>query len=331
MPVKPKKIINAILITIILTAIGGAEIFFFYTQQKKINSLNSKMQNLNETTQKISDRAAESENNLKETNKSLAENIAELQEKVGIIEDKEPAKQRKSQDEILTEAVAKIAPSVVSIVITKDVPKLEIVYENPFGDDPFFKDFNIRVPRYRQKGTESQKIGAGTGFLIAKTGYILTNKHVVDDNTASYTVLLSDGKQLQAKVIYKDTKIDAAIVKVEGNNFSFVSLGDSSALKLGQSVFAVGNALGEYSNSVSTGIISGLNRNIEAADGSGTEKLTGVIQTDAAINPGNSGGPLVALEGTVIGINVATVQGSSNISFSVPINTVKEIINKTIK
>lgn len=329
MPIKLKAIISTAILIIFIALIGGGEIFFFYTQQQKINTLNSQMKNLNEMAQRISDQAAESEKNLKETNKYLAENIAELQGKVGIIEKKKPA--ATSQDEILTKAVADVAPSVVSIVITKDVPKLEIVYENPFGDDPFFKDFNIRVPRYRQKGTESQKVGAGTGFLLAKNGYIMTNRHVVEDESASYTVLLSNGKQLPAKVIYRDKSIDAAIVKIEGDNFAFVNLGDSSALKLGQAVFAIGNALGEYNNSVSTGIISGLNREIETSDGAGTKKLTDVIQTDAAINPGNSGGPLVTLDGKVIGVNVATVRGSSNISFSVPINTVKEIINKTIK
>ncbi|MFH0856578.1 MAG: trypsin-like peptidase domain-containing protein [bacterium] len=328
---KLKKIFNTLLLIILITVIGGAEIFFFYSQQKNINNLNAEMQGVNEMMQKISDRAAETENNLKAANKSLAENISELQKKVGIIENKEPVALGESHDEILTAAVAKIAPAVVSIVITKDVPKLEIVYENPFGDDPFFQDFGIRVPRYRQKGTESQKVGAGTGFLIAKNGYIITNRHVVEDDAASYTALLSDGKQLQGKVIYKDKNIDAAIIKVEGDNFPFVALGDSASLKLGQSVFAVGNALGEYNNSVSTGIISGLNRDITASGGSGSETLTGVIQTDAAINPGNSGGPLVTIEGHVIGVNVATVQGSNNISFSVPINMVKEIIEKTVK
>jgi serine protease Do len=237
-----------------------------------------------------------------------------------------------SQDQLLTDAVAKTAPAVVSIVISKDVPQLQVVYTNPFGDDPFFKDFGFQVPTYKQIGTQKQKVGAGTGFLITSDGYIVTNRHVVEDAAADYTVLLSNGKQLPAKVVYKDSKLDTAIIKVDGSNFATVALGDSSGLKLGQAVIAIGNALGEYNNSVSTGIISGLGRTVQASDPQGnTETLSGVIQTDAAINPGNSGGPLLTLQGQVIGINVATVQGSSNISFSIPINMVKEIINTVTK
>lgn len=237
----------------------------------------------------------------------------------------------KSQDELVTAAVAKVTPTVVSVVIAKDVPQLEIVYSNPFGNDPFFKDFNIRVPTYRQKGTVRQKVGAGTGFLITADGYILTNKHVVADDQADYTVLLSSGQQKPAKVIYKDFSNDIAIIKIDGSGYSKVDLGDSAQLKLGQSVLAIGNALGEYNNSVSVGIISGLNRNIQATGQSGTEQLSGVIQTDAAINPGNSGGPLINLDGQVVGINVATVSGSNSISFSIPVNAVKDIIKTVIK
>lgn len=238
----------------------------------------------------------------------------------------------KSQDELLTEAVGRIAPAVVSIVITKDVPQLEVVYVNPFGDDPFFKDFGIRIPQYRQKGTAEKKVGAGTGFIVNPNGYIITNRHVAEDQNARYTVLLTNGIQKQATVIYRDSEIDVAVLKIEGNDRSPVILGNSDLLKLGQSVFAVGNALGEYNNSVSVGIVSGLNRNLEAFDSSKNkmEKLQGVIQTDAAINPGNSGGPLVNLNGEVIGINVAMASGE-NIGFSIPINLIKPIIKAYIK
>ncbi len=236
----------------------------------------------------------------------------------------------KSQDELLTDAVAKVTPAVVSIVISKDVPNLQVVYENPFGDDPFFKDFGFKVPTYRQNGTTHQKVGAGTGFIISSDGYILTNRHVVADKSADYTALLSDGKQLPVQVIYIDSEIDVAIAKISGK-FNSISFGNSDALQLGQSVIAIGNALGEYNNSVSVGIVSGLNRQITASDNSGgSETLNGVIQTDAAINPGNSGGPLLDLNGRVVGVNVATVTGSSNISFSIPINIVKTIIKREI-
>jgi len=234
----------------------------------------------------------------------------------------------KSQGELLTEAVARVTPAVVSIVISKDVPKLEVRYVNPFGDDPFFKDFNIQVPVYRQVGTEKQKVGAGSGFLVRANGYIVTNKHVVADTGATYTVLLADGTQKTATVLYRDQTHDLAVVKIEGSGLSTVPLGDSTTLKLGQSVFAVGNALGEYNNSVSVGIISGLNRSIQAQSQSGVETLSGVIQTDAAINQGNSGGPLVDLNGNAIGVNVAMVQGSQNIGFSIPISQVRAALSK---
>lgn len=246
------------------------------------------------------------------------------------LENRRQVKQ-KSQDELLTSAVAKATPGVVSIVVSKDVPLLEVSYQNPFGDDPYFKNFKFQVPVYRQKGVERKKVGAGTGFIVTRDGYILTNKHVVEDDTAQYMVLLSDGSQKEAKIIYKDQSIDIAIVKVGGTNYSPISLGDSSSLKLGQTVVAIGNALGSYNNSVSVGIVSGLDRDIEARGGSGApEQLKGIIQTDAAINPGNSGGPLLNLNGEAVGINVATVIGSNNISFSIPVNVVKGIIKKVI-
>ncbi len=242
------------------------------------------------------------------------------------LKNREVVKQ-KSQDELLTAAVAKVAPAVVSVVVSKDVPKLEVVYKNPFGDDPFFKNFNIRIPVYQQKGVERKQVGAGTGFLITSDGYLLTNKHVVADTTASYTVLLTDGSQKEAQVVYRDNSHDIAILKIAGGGLSTAAtFGNSDALKLGQTVVAIGNALGEYNNSVSVGIISGLGRNIEASG----VKLNDVIQTDAAINPGNSGGPLLDLGGRVVGVNVATVVGASSISFAIPINVVKGIIKTAI-
>jgi len=262
------------------------------------------------------------------------QNVSSQQQKAGLalneLQNRQVVKQ-KSQEELLTAAVAKVAPDVVSIVISKDVPLLEVTYQNPFGDDPFFKDFNIQVPVYQQKGTQRQNVGAGTGFLVSSDGYIVTNRHVVEDTSADYTVLLASGKQLSAKVTYRDANNDIAIIKVSGSGFGYVSLGDSGSLQLGQTVAAIGNALGQYSNSVSVGIIAGLNRTISAQDSNGqVEKLTGIIQTDAAINPGNSGGPLLDLDGKVVGINVATVIGSNNISFSIPISIVKPIIKSVL-
>ncbi len=233
----------------------------------------------------------------------------------------------KSQAPSLTVAVAKVIPAVVSIVISEAVPQLQVQYENPFGNDPNFQGFNIQIPVYQQVGTTTERVGAGTGFLISPNGYILTNRHVIIDPSASYTVLLSNGTQKIASVIYKDPNNDIAILKISGSGYPSATLGDSSTLQLGQTVAAIGNALGQYSNSVSTGIISGLDRSVQAQDANGTtEQLTGIIQTDAAINPGNSGGPLLDLNGDVVGVNVATVIGSNNISFSIPINSVKSVI-----
>lgn len=261
------------------------------------------------------------------TDEALGKQLLETEKKLQALQQgKTSTGTAKSRDEQLTDAVARVSPAVVSIVISKDVPQLEVVYTNPFGNDPFFKDFNVRVPSYRQKGVKRQKVGAGTGFIVTANGYILTNKHVVIDEEASYTVLLSDGSQKAGKVVYRDKTLDIALVKIEGTAYSHVNLGNSDAMKLGQTVVAIGNALGEYSNSVSVGIISGLNRSLQVGGGNGfAEELKGVIQTDAAINPGNSGGPLLDMNGNVIGVNVATVMGSNNISFSIPINKVKEV------
>ena len=159
----------------------------------------------------------------------------------------------------------------------------------------------------------------------------MTNKHVIADSKAEYTIFDSVGEKHEAEILARDPINDVAIIKISGNNYQPVKLGNSKSLQLGQTVIAIGNALGEYNNTVSMGIISGLNRTIQATTSNGSiETLSDVIQTDAAINPGNSGGPLLDLNGNVIGINVATVQGSSNISFSIPESTFRSIIKTAI-
>lgn len=272
--------------------------------------------------QTLSERISALEEHLGSLAKESSDTAAELERRKLI--------RQKSQEELLTDAVAQVAPSVVSILVSKSVPKFEVVYENPFGDDPFFKNFGIQVPRIVQKGSEVQQIAAGTGFFIRSDGYIATNRHVVSDSEAIYTALLSDGSREQAEVVYRDADIDFAVMKVPGSGYRAASLGDSDTLKLGQSVFAIGNALGEFNNSVSVGIISGLNRDLSALGADGPEELSGVIQTDAAINPGNSGGPLSDLSGSVIGINVATARDGDNVGFSIPISFVKGIIDSVL-
>lgn len=239
-----------------------------------------------------------------------------------------------STDRAVTETVERVNPAVVSIVVSKDVPVLEQYLEefNPFGG--FFGDgFLFRVPGVREKGKEKREVGGGSGFLVSKEGLVVTNKHVVDDENAEYTVLLNDGKKVGAKVLAKDPSLDLAVLKLtEGDGYPFLEFGTSANLKLGQSVIAIGNALGEFRNSVSVGVVSGLARSLVAGDGmGGSEALEGVIQTDAAINPGNSGGPLLDLSGRVIGVNIAVAQGSENIGFALPSDAVKGAVESVAK
>lgn len=236
-----------------------------------------------------------------------------------------------SESDSLTSAVAKASPAVVSVVVSKDVPLLQVQYVDPFGNDPQFQGSGIQVPVFKQTGTELQEVGAGTGFIVRSDGYIITNRHVVSDPQASYTVLLSTGVKKNAKVVYQDSTHDVAVLKIDGSGYSVLPLGDSSLLQLGQTIAAIGNALGQYDNTVSVGIVSGLNRTIEAQDDQGNvETLSNIIQTDASINPGNSGGPLLDLSGNVVGVNVAMDQGGNNIAFAIPVNEIKPIINRAL-
>lgn len=233
-----------------------------------------------------------------------------------------------NKDLSVVDIVKKVNPAVVSIILTKEVPKYETYIDNtnPFGD--FFPSFFFNTPQYRQNGTEIKEIGGGSGFFVSSDGLIVTNRHVVDQDGVGYTVFTSDGKKYTAKVVAKDPVLDIALIKVDGSGFKNLSLGNSDNLEVGESVIAIGNALSEFKNTVSVGIVSGLSRSIFAGDGRGnTEFLDQVIQTDAAINPGNSGGPLLNFKGEVIGVNVAVAQGSQNVGFALPINSVKSAIN----
>lgn len=238
-----------------------------------------------------------------------------------------------TEESAITQAVEKVSPAVVSIIVTKDLPIIERYYTRPRGGSDFFEYFFgegfgefFQEPQYRQRGTEEREVGGGTGFLINSEGYIVTNKHVVIDEEANYTVLMNDESTREAEVLARDPINDIAILKIEGNNFPHLELGDSDTLKVGQTVIAIGNALGEFRNTVSTGVISGLSRSIVAGGtGIGTEQLTGVIQTDASINPGNSGGPLLNIAGQVIGINTAIVRSAQNIGFTIPVNEIRSV------
>jgi S1-C subfamily serine protease len=235
-----------------------------------------------------------------------------------------------SQEDLVVKAVEDIWPAVVSIVVSKDVPIVESYLSDPFEE--FFEfPFELEIPQSEQKGTERQEIGSGTGFIISSDGLVLTNKHVVLDEEADYTVFTNDGESYTAKVLAKDAIQDIAVLKIDQSNgepFSVVKFGDSDKLKSGQTVVAIGSALGEFRNTVSVGVISALGRTITASGGGLVETLEDVIQTDAAINKGNSGGPLLNLRGEVIGINTATVMGAQSISFAIPINYAKRGVDQ---
>lgn len=219
------------------------------------------------------------------------------------------------EESVVIDVVEKVSPSVVSIAV-----------ENQQLFDPFFG-----LP---QQGTRES--GIGTGFVVSKDGLILTNKHVVSSSKDKYIAIISDKdgneRKLEIKEINRDPFNDLAIVKVDptagsGQVLEPLELGDSDKLKVGQKVIAIGNALGRFENTVTTGVVSGLGRGVAPVDPTTgiAERLEDLIQTDAAINPGNSGGPLVATSGQVIGINTA-VASAENIGFAIKVNIAKQLI-----
>lgn len=168
----------------------------------------------------------------------------------------------------------------------------------------------------------------GTGFIVSSDGLIVTNKHVVSATGASYAVFTSEGKEYAAKVVAVDPSFDIAFIKIDGKNLPVAELGDSDNIQVGQKAIAFGNALGQYQNTVTSGIISAVGRAIDAGSETslGTERLENMIQTDAAINPGNSGGPLVNIAGQVIGINTAVDAQAQGIGFAIPINLARSAL-----
>jgi len=210
------------------------------------------------------------------------------------------------EESAVIQLVEQVSPAVVSIV-TREV-----------GFDPF-------------TGPYAESAGIGTGFIIDAQGLVLTNSHVVEAG-GDYTVVLSDDRTFEVKKVHLDRLNDLAILEIDASRLPVVELGDSDALKVGQTVVAIGNALGRYGNTVTTGVVSGIARQVTASGGFGQSKtFEDVIQTDAALNPGNSGGPLLNLGGQVIGINVATTSGADNIGFAIPINVAKPVISDFIK
>ncbi len=201
-------------------------------------------------------------------------------------------------------AVEKSSPAVVSIVAAK------------VSLDP-------------STGVVQDQQGIGTGFIIRSNGVILTASHVVEDRTINYKVVTRDDKTYDVKQIDLDPSIDFAVLKITASGLPTINLGDSQALKVGQKVVAIGNALGRFENTVTVGVVSGIGRGVDPSSSAGILQgtLENVIQTDAALNPGNSGGPLLDLSGQVVGINFATTVGAENIGFVIPINSVKPVLD----
>jgi serine protease Do len=172
--------------------------------------------------------------------------------------------------------------------------------------------------------TEGEGLG-GSGFVVASDGTIVTNKHVVANLRDECEVITQDGKRFRATILARDPASDIAFLKIERHDIPPLPLGSAKTLMLGETVIAIGNALGQFANTVSAGIVSGLSRSLLAAldEEGNVEELEGLIQTDAAINPGNSGGPLVNLLGEAVGVNIATVLGAQNLGFAIPIDVVR--------
>lgn len=209
------------------------------------------------------------------------------------------------EESAIIKVVETASPAVVSVV-TKEV-----------GFDP-------------ETGIVEEEKGIGTGFIVDEGGLILTNWHVVSDERTEYTIVTKDKKSYPVSKVFRDQGNDIAIVKIDASGLPTLKLGDPSNLKVGQTVVAIGNALGKFDNSVTTGVVSQIGRKVTANRdlfGIQKETLENVIQTDAALNPGNSGGPLLNLSAEVVGVNVATTQGAQNIGFAIPINIAKGVLD----
>ena len=174
--------------------------------------------------------------------------------------------------------------------------------------------------------TESQ-LGLGTGVIVTENGYILSNEHVTGSKYSKCYVTLENGNSYNGTVVWSDSNIDLSIVKIEANNLKYVTFADSDNIKIGETVYAIGNPIGfEFRRTVTSGIISAKNRTIKIEEEDTVSYMTDLIQTDATINPGNSGGPLIYPNGQVIGINTVKISSAEGIGFAIPINIVKPII-----
>jgi len=225
------------------------------------------------------------------------------------------------EENVITDVVTRASPSVVTVGISQTRRVGDMFQFNPF--DPF----SPVAPQSGKSSVIEQDIGSG--FVISSDGLIVTNKHVVSVPDAKYRVITNDDKTYDVVKIYRDPDNDLAIVKINATGLKPIEMGNSDNIKVGQMAIAIGTALGEFRNTVTVGVLSGVGRGITAGspyEGS-AEKLDNVIQTDAAINPGNSGGPLLNSSGQAIGVNTAVSAEGQGIGFALPINVVKEALN----
>lgn len=222
-----------------------------------------------------------------------------------------------SEEDQLVRVIAKDAPAVVSILVQKLRPTQEVTV----GGDG---QGHVGEPK-----DELAEIGRGTGFLIDANGLIVTNRHVAGDRAAVYTVVLTDERSFTARIIDIDPVNDLALLKIEASDLPFLTLAANDDVRIGQTTVAIGNALGKYANTVTRGILSGLDRNVDATDNeTGTsEKLEELLQTDAAINAGNSGGPLLNSKGEVIGVDTAVETYAEGLGFAIPVSEVRKVLD----
>ena len=196
----------------------------------------------------------------------------------------------------------------------------------------------VGISKLEQNGTSiflgnpEGKLGLGSGIIVTDNGYILTNQHVAGNKYSNCYVTLENGKTFDGTVVWADSNIDLAIVKIAGNNLDYISLADSDNIRLAEDVYAIGNPIGiEFQRTVTKGIISGKNRTIKLSDDENSSYMEDLIQTDATINEGNSGGALINKNGELIGVNSVKISDAEGIGFAVPINIVKPIIEKLVK
>lgn len=222
-----------------------------------------------------------------------------------------------SEEERIVALVAKASPAVVSILVEQ---------KGAAGTTVRF-DADGGLTQETQEG-DYVEVGRGTGFLARPDGLIVTNRHVASGRDARYTVILLDERRFDAKVIDIDPINDLALLKIDGGRFPSLALEADDRVRIGQTVVAIGNALGKYANTVTRGILSGLGRDIEASNRvtGGLERLEDILQTDAAINEGNSGGPLLNLDGKVIGVNTAIETHAQGLGFAIPVAEVRKVL-----